>query len=368
MATPIALMLAFSPFTNESSPVALGLGHEFLIQTETTCGSFCLGASNAQFDSTFNANFSQAQVPQAQPTQEATLTVQPIQVRTFDVGWHPFNDVVLGVGFRTTTRSAERKNSNKVAKRLSASTREIPVSAAIRPGESFSVGGRLILRNVELQQSEPANFGAKSSTFSASPLRWSVDALWQKSDATGFGVSYTAPTIKKMTGGTPALSATTPQWTDPQEFTFSMAHFTSMRAPDGITFGPFENTFHASLSTVTWESGKPVTYAALASSAASKDGWSLTDTSGQTQEFIFDTLEPSLSASAGLESVWMRSALGHLSTYTHVRLNHLATRKDSTAWQGGFGLGFSTRYVMVQASTIWRDQDSGYAFGLSSSL
>lgn len=371
MASPAVLMLAFTPFSSDATPISLGLGHEQLIHTETACGSFCLNASNAHFDVTMNAIVSQAQLPQKKSKAEPSLNMSPINVSTFDVSWHPMFDAVVGAGYRTTSRTVERKSDDKTLKRISASSREIPLSVAAKPAESFAIAGRVIVRNIELKQESPAVSAKRSETYSVSPHRWSADALWQKSESTGYALSYVSPTIKQMTitpssGGS---QSTAPQWTDPQEFTFSLAHFTSMRPPDGVTFGPFENVFHASATVATWESGRPMAYAALATSSASKDGWNLTETtSAQIQEFSFDTLDPSIAASAGLESTWMRTGLGSVSTFTHVRLNHLASRRDSTDWQGGFGLGFSTQFLSLQASTLWRDQDAGYAIGLSSAF
>ncbi|MEN9825576.1 MAG: hypothetical protein RI953_1321 [Pseudomonadota bacterium] len=372
MASPTALMLAFAPLFGDATPAALGLGQENLIQTEISCGSFCLNSANAHFDVAMNAGFSKAQLPQSKSKLDSSLNLSPISVTTYDFSWHPFYDFVVGAGYRTSSRSTERSLAGKTVKRVIANSRDIPVSIAARPAESFSFAVRGILRNIEVSQENPNTPGLKSGVYSASPHRWSMDALWQKNESTGYALTYLSPSRKTMTNtsvaSTSSATALAPSWTDPQEFTFSMAHFSSFSPPDGVVFGPFENVFHASLTTVTWESGKPVAYAALASNSVGKDGWSLTDNTSQTQEFIFDQLDPSLSGSAGLESTWLRTSLGAISTYTHFRFNHIATRKNSSGWQSGFGLGFSNRYLSLQASTVWREEDAGYAFGISSSF
>lgn len=372
MASPVPLMLAFTPLSSDASPVALGLGHDHLVRTENACGSFCLNSSNAFFDLNFNAILSRTQLPQPQPRVESSLSVSPITATTFDVSWHPFYDFVLGSGYRTSQRTSERSSGGKVVKRLTASAQEIPISVATRPSELFAIAGQAIIRNVELKQNRFSNSNVQGETYSASVHRWAADLLFQKSEATAYGISYVSPTLQKMTlrgqDVSSANAATAPQWTDPQEFTFSMAYFSSFRPPNGVTFGPFENVVHFSFTAATWDSGKPVAYAALASQSSSKDGWSLVDTSGQTEEFVFDTLDPNMAVSLGLESTWMRTAIGTASTLTHVRLNHLAAKRNTTQWQGGFGLGFSTKYFSLQASTLWRDEDAGYAIGLSSSL
>jgi hypothetical protein len=167
---------------------------------------------------------------------------------------------------------------------------------------------------------------------------------------------------------TPTPSLLKPKWSDPQEVTASMAHYTSLKPPDGIVFGPFENIFHTSLSVATWEKGTPVAYSALASGSVSKEGWSLTDDGKQTQEFNFNKLDPNISASAGLESLWLRKSFGTVSTYTHIRINHIATQSELNQWQGGFGLSISGPYLTLRGSSLWRDSESGYAFGLSASL
>lgn len=372
MATPAALMLAFSPFSGDASPSSMGLGHELLIQTENACGAFCLSSANVQFDNTLHASFSQAQAPQKRALADASIATKPIDVTTYNVSWHPFYDAVVSTGYRSTARSAERSTAGKVVKRMRASTQEIPLSVATRPFEGFSIGGRFVVRNIELKQETTAGALGKSDSCTVTANRWSADALWQRSESTGYGVSYISPTLNPMkaksSNSAILASAATPKWTDPQEFSFSLAHFSSITPPVGVTFGPFENVFHASVSAVTWETGSPTTYAALVTTNVGKDGWNLNDTSGQTNEYVFDTLDPSLSASAGLESTWMRTALGSLSTMTHIRLNHLAAKTDSTGWQGGFGISLSTRYVSLQAATLLRDEDAGYAFSLSSSF
>jgi hypothetical protein len=375
MTTAASLILAFAPLSGDATPTALGLGHELLIQSEQSCGSFCLGSSNSHFDILLNANLSQAHIPQPAPKQENSIRVSPVEISTFDVSWHPFHDFAVGSGYRTSRRSSERNVAGKRTRLLAASTLEVPLTVSARPSESFSLAGRVTFRKIELKQTYMATAAAKTESYSSTPHRWSVDALWQKSENTGYAVSYTSSAEQSMTAIpasgsslTTSKSTKTPKWTDPQEFTFSMARLASIQPPKGVTFGPFENIFHLSVSSATWESGSPVAYAALTSGTDGKDPWSLTGPADQTQEFVFDTLDPSLATSAGLESIWMRNRFLTLSTFTHVRLNHLAAKQNSTAWQGGFGLGLSTRYFSLQASTIWRNQDAGYAFGLSASL
>ncbi|MFZ9520224.1 MAG: hypothetical protein ACO3A4_07090 [Silvanigrellaceae bacterium] len=372
MASPTALMLAFTPLFGDGTPAALGLGQENLIQSDNACGSFCLISSNANFDVAMNAGFSKAQLPQAKPKLDSSMSSSPISISSYDFSWHPFYDFVVGAGYRTSLRSTERNSGGKTVKRVIVDARDIPVSIAARPTEIISIAAKAIIRNVEIKQENPNNPGLKAGVYSAAPHRWSIDAILQKSESTAYALTYLSPTRKTMTNavGTGSASGSTlaPSWTDPQEFTFALAHFSSFRPPDGVVFGPFENVFHASLTTVTWESGKPVAYGALASSSVGKDGWSLTDNSSQNQEFIFDQLDPSLSGSAGLESTWLRTSIGAISTYTHLRFNHVATRKNTSGWQSGFGLGFSNRYLSLQASTVWRDEDAGYAVGISSSF
>ncbi len=368
MANAAALMLSFAPLMGDATPSAIGLGHEMLIQSENSCGSFCLGSSNANFDVTMNALFSTARIPQQRPKTDSSISVSPIDVTTFDLNWHPFYDFALGSGYRTSVRSSERSIAGKNVRRLTATALEIPISVAARPAEPFSLAGRVMVRKIELKQDYSGSTANKTEAFTVSPHRWSIDGLWQKTESTAYGISYTSPARKTMTAAQSSSAIQAPIWTDPQEFTFSMARFASMRPPAGVTFGPFENVFHLSVSSVTWESGTPVAYTALATGSAGKDAWNLTGTTGQTQEFVFNTLDPSLSASVGLESTWMRNSIGSISTFTHVRLNHLAAKKDSTGWQGGFGLGLSSRYLSLQASTLWRDEDAGYAVGLSSSF
>lgn len=375
MTGAVPLMLAFAPLTGDATPSALGLGHELLIQSEQSCGSFCLGSSNSHFDVTLSVNAAQARIPQPPPNVENAVRVSPVNVSTVDVSWHPFYDFALVSGYRISERSSEKIIAGKNTRRLDAALLEIPLSVSARPAETFSLAGRVTLRKIELSQTNSASASAKTESFTAMPHRWSVDALWQKSENSGYAVSYTSPSQKSMTKGqtqsataASARPATAPIWTDPQEFTFSMARLAAITPPEGVTFGPFENIFHLSVTAATWESGRPVSYIALAAGSDGKDPWNLTGPASRTAEFVYDTLDPSLATSAGLESTWMRNSFFTLNSFTHVRLNHLAAKQDSTVWQGGFGLGVTTRYLSLQASTIWRDKDAGYAMGLSSSL
>jgi hypothetical protein len=365
-------MLAFTPFSSDATPAALGLGHELLIQTENSCGTFCLGSSNAHLDVLMNAAISQAQIPQPKARIDQSIQLTPVRITTLDASWRPRDAFGIAAGYRSTQRSTQRSSGEKTIKELEASSRDIPISIMTRLSESFSIAGRGIIRSIELQQKNAAGTTGRNETYKASPHRWSVDGLWQKSEATAIAVSYVAPTNSTMTSDGASKEAKTkfpaPKWTDPQEFTLSMAHFSSFRPPDGVTFGPFENVFHASLSALTWETGRPVVYAALASTAATKDGWNLTDNSDQIRDFVFNVLDPSMSVSAGLESTWMRIPLGSVSTMTHVRLNHVAAQREATTVQGGFGVSFSNQSFSLQASSLWRDDDAGYALGLSYSL
>lgn len=374
MAALTALWIALTPLTNEASPVALGLGNEQLIQTETSCGNFCLNASNANFDITASAHASVAVIPQQFSNSSGEgLKLSPTQIKTYDLSWHPKYNLSAAAGFRTSERSTERANSGRTVRRITASTMEIPLSVSARPLDTVSLGLRYVLREVNLKQENLINPVARTATMMTQPHRWAVDAVWQKNDQTGFGISYVAPTATSMSAETTANptatpSHLTPKWSDPQEVTASMAHYTSLKPPDGIVFGPFENIFHTSLSVATWEKGTPVAYSALASGSVSKEGWSLTDEGKQTQEFNFNKLDPNISASAGLESLWLRKSFGTVSTYTHIRINHIATQSELNQWQGGFGLSISGPYLTLRGSSLWRDSESGYAFGLSASL
>jgi hypothetical protein len=373
MASATALLLAFIPLTHEASPTALGLGNEQLVQTEGACGTFCLNSSNAHHDVKASAHASMALIPQHKGTSDEGLQLSSTRINTYDISWHPFYDIAAAAGYRTSSRTTERKSTNKTVRRITAELNEIPVAISARPSEPFSLGVRYIFRSVALEQQNFNNPSSRPGTMSAQPNRWGVDAVWQKDELTGIGISYLAPTMVTMDSSKATRSQSTlltadPRWTDPQEFTVSLARLATFSPPAGVTFGPFENVFHGAMSVVTWESGKPVAYSALASSAVSKDGWSLTDNGQQTSEFRFNTLDPSLSLSAGLESLWLRGALGSVSTYTHVRLNHIASQKEQNQWQGGFGVGLNSRFVALQASSLWREDESGFALGISSSL
>lgn len=373
MATATALLLALVPLTHEASPAALGLGNEQLIQTEGACGTFCLNSSNAHHDVKASAHAAMAQIPQQKSSADGGLKLSPTKIRTYDVSWHPFYDFAAAVGYRSSLRSTERPAASKSARRIEAQLNEIPVALSARPAEGFSIGARYIFRTIELSQDSPNNPSTRPGIMSAQANRWGIDSVWQKDELTGIGVSYLAPTLVSMASNNSnrvqSLSSNpNPRWTDPQEFTLSIARLATISPPPGVTFGPFENVFHGALSVVTWEVGKPVAYSALASTAVSKDGWSLTDNGTQTGEFRFDTLDPSMSVSAGLESMWMRGTIGSVSTFTHVRINHIASQKEANQWQGGFGVGLTTRYVALQASSLWREKESGYALGISSSL
>lgn len=373
MASSVALLLALTPLTHEASPLALGLGNEQLLQTEGACGTFCLNASNAHHDIKASAHASMALVPQQMATSSDGLKLSPTKINTYDVSWHPYFDVVAAAGYRSSTRSTERSTASKTVRRITASTTEIPIAFSTRLAESFSFATKYIFRSIEVKQENLANSASKLDSMATQPNRWGADVVWQKDDLTGIGISYLAPTsllMKSKNGVSPysTLSVAVPRWTDPQEFTASLARLAAIRPPDGVVFGPFENVFHGAVSIVTWESGEPVAYSALASSAVSKDGWSLTDSGAQTEEFRFNTLDPSVSLSAGLESLWARSSLGAISTYTHIRMNHIASKKEQNQWQGGFGVGITGRFVTLQASSLWREKESGYALGLSSSL
>ncbi|MEN9529853.1 MAG: hypothetical protein RI932_1726 [Pseudomonadota bacterium] len=373
MASVTALLLALTPLTHEASPTALGLGNEQLLQTEGACGTFCLNSSNAHHDVKASAHASIALIPQQNSTGADGLKLSPTRINTYDVSWHPFYDFAAAAGYRFSSRTTERSSTNKTIRRIAAELTEIPVALSVRPSEPFSLGVRYVFRSVQLSQENFNNPNSRPGTMSAQPNRWGIDAVWQKDEATGIGLSYLAPTRLAMessqsTRTQSILQAPNPSWTDPQEFTLSLARLATFSPPAGVTFGPFENVFHGALSVVTWEAGKPVSYSALASSSVSKDGWSLTDNGQQTAEFRFDTIDPSMSLSAGLESLWMRGALGSVSTYTHVRLNHIASQKEQNQWQGGFGVGLNSRYVSLQAASLWREKESGFAMGISSSL
>lgn len=371
MASSASLLLALTPFTHEASPLALGLGNEQLVQTEGACGSFCLSSSNSNFDIKGSAHAATAVVPQQTDQSQEGLSLSPTKVNSFGMSWHPYYDFATFAGYRSSNRSTERELAAKAIRRIRVVSDDIPLGFSARIGESFSIGGRYILRRIEVNQDALTNTSVKTETLVADPNRWAVDALWQKDDHTGFGVSYTAPTAASMTRRNQAQASANialPRWTDPQEFTASIAKLSIMKPPDGIVFGPFENVFHGTFSVVTWESGKPVSYSALASATASKDGWSLTDNGTQTAEFRFDTLDPSLSLSAGLESLWLRNSIGSLSTYTHIRMNHIASQSETNQWQGGFGFGLNSKILSIQASSLWKEDNSGYAIGVSSSL
>ncbi|MBM3383126.1 MAG: hypothetical protein FJY29_11890 [Betaproteobacteria bacterium] len=373
MASATALLLALTPLTHEASPTALGLGNEQLVQTEGACGTFCLNSSNAHHDVKASAHASMALIPQQKSSSSEGLKLSPTRINTYDISWHPFYDFAAAAGYRFSSRTTERTATNKTVRRISAELTEIPVALSARPAEPFALGVRYVFRSVELSQENFNNPSTRPGTMNAQPNRWGVDAVWQKDEATGIGLSYLAPTqvamnSSKSNRSQSAFMAPDPSWTDPQEFTLSLARLAAFSPPPGVTFGPFENVFHGALSVVTWEAGKPVAYSALASSSVSKDGWSLTDNGSQTAEFRFDTIDPSMSLSAGLESLWLRGTLGHVSTYTHVRLNHIASQKEQNQWQGGFGVGLSGRFVSFQAASLWRENDSGFSLGISSSL
>lgn len=373
MASSAALLLALTPLTHEASPLALGLGNEQLLQTEGACGAFCLNASNAHHDVRASAHASTALVPQQMATSRDELKLSPTKITTYDVSWHPYFDVVAAAGYRSSTRSTERSIGSKTVRRMTASTTEIPAAFSTRLAESFSLAAQYVFRTIELKQENLANSASKLDSMSAQPNRWGANVVWQKDDLTGIGISYLAPTsllMKLKNGARPynTLSVAVPRWTDPQEFTASFARFSAIQPPEGVVFGPFENVFHGAMSIVTWESGEPVAYSALASSAVSKDGWNLTDSGAQTEEFRFNTLDPSVSLSAGLQSLWARNSIGSISTYTHIRMNHIASKKEQNQWQGGFGIGITSRFITLQASSLWREKESGYALGLSSSL
>ncbi|MEY2988840.1 MAG: hypothetical protein RJB13_2361, partial [Pseudomonadota bacterium] len=119
----------------------------------------------------------------------------------------------------------------------------------------------------------------------------------------------------------------------------------------------------------SWETGRPVSYSALASQSASKDGWSLTGGVSSVEDlFVFNTLDPNISMSAGLESLWYRGQLGSIASMTHIRVNHIATQSEQNQIQGGFGFALSTKYVGIQAASLWRNSQTGFAMGLSSFL
>ena len=376
MAGSTALLLALTPLLQEGSPTAMGLGSEQLLQTETHCAVFCLKALNSQYDVKMSGHASLAESPQPMPKGSENLSVSTARFNSYEASWHPFYDAAVTVGFRTSERMTQRNVSGKLVKSVSAESREIPLGISLKPGSQIALAAGYSLKKISLTQENLNTATRQSQTMSAYPNQWSLDAVWQKDEQTGLGISYKAPARSTLEfasgeskGGASVLSFVNPQWSEPQEFTLSLARFTAFEPPPGIVVGPFDNIFHGSLSVVSWDSGKPVSYSALASQSASKDGWNLTGgIASAADTFVFNTLDPNISLSAGLESLWYRGAMGSISSMTHIRVNHIATQAEQNQLQGGFGFAISTKHVGLQAASLWRNSQTGFAMGLSSFL
>lgn len=376
MSGSTGLLLALTPLLQEGSPRAMGLGNELLLQTEANCAVFCLKALNSQYDVKMSAHASLAESPQPIAGGSEGLSVSPARFTSYEASWHPFYDAALTVGFRSSERNTQRLVSGKLVKAVASESREIPLGIALKPGSQIALSAGYSFKKISLTQQQTNTASGRQQTMSAYPHQLSFDAVWQKDDNTGLGVSYKAAALSTLefdSGGASESASVVnfvkPQWAEPQEFTLSVARFTSFEPPSGVVVGPFENIFHGSLSVVSWESGRPVSYSALASQSASKDGWNLTGgVSSADDAFVFNTLDPNISLSAGLESLWFRGTFGSISSMTHVRINHIATHAEQNQLQGGFGLALSTKFLGIQAASIWRNSQTGFAMGLSSFL
>jgi hypothetical protein len=371
------LLLALTPLLHESSPAAMGLGNELVLQSDAACAAFCLKSLNSQFDVQFSAHASMAESPQQGVVPSEGFILSPTQFKTYEASWHPFYEAAVTLGYRNSERQTERLVGGKTVRRVTATKREIPIAVSLKPNSQLALAAGYNFKKTEISQ-DSSRFNTNSNqTMTASPSQWSFVAIWQKDDVTGIGLSYKSAVLAEMTPSSDTESTinaasrkfVNPRWTEPQEITVSLARLTSLKPPDGIVVGPFENVFHGSISVVSWESGRPVTYSILAAPAVANDGWSLTEgPSAASDEFAFNTLDPNISLSAGLESLWYRNRFGSVTTLTHIRINHIATRAEQNQLQGGFGFSINTKHFGMQAASLWRNSQSGFSVGVSSFL
>lgn len=376
MAGTTGLLLALTPLLQEGSPTAMGLGSEQLLQTETYCAVFCLKSLNSQFDVKLSAHASVAQSPQPITSGIEGLILSPARLNTYEASWHPFFDAAVTMGYRSSNYTTRRVMNERTVKKVSADSAEIPIGISLKPGSQISLAAGYSINKVTLTQENSIAATRQTQAMSTYANQWSFDAIWQKDEFTGLGVSYKSAskaTLKfasdETSGATSVLNFVSPDWAEPQELTISLARFTSFEPPRGVVVGPFENIFHGSISVVSWESGRPISYSALASQTASKDGWNLTGGADAAADLlVFNTLDPNISLSAGLESLWYRGPLGSISSMTHLRVNHIATQSEQNQLQGGFGFALNTKYVGLQAASLWRNSQTGFALGLSSFL
>lgn len=370
------LLLALTPLLQEGSPTSMGLGNELLLQTETACAAFCLKALNSQFDVKMSAHASLAESPQPDYVGTEGLNLSPTKFNTYEASWHPFYDVAVSIGLRSSERKTDRLLSGKTVRSVLAESRDIPIAVSVKPGSQVALAAGYNIKKMSLTQVSSNFATTQGQTMSAYPNQWNFDAVWQKDESTGLGISFKSAardslefSSESASGVNSVVNFVNPEWAEPQELTFSLARFTAFKPPSGIVIGPFENIFHGSISVVSWETGKPVAYSALATPSAGKDGWSLTDgITGTADSLVFNTLDPNVSLSAGLESLWYRGTLGSITSLTHIRVNHIATRAELNQLQGGFGFSVSTKYFGLQAASLWRNSKTGFAMGVSSFL